>query len=186
MNQDPKQQIFNALYVGELSILGRFDVPSRLSKGRQVAEINLMVSDISRHAGGATGGELDRLIDAMHQHVRESHRGREWPSIAQFVKGMKQAVADTSGQTNSMQGLGAAMDFDPDIIAAARINSNQPVAENYIWGKGAARLLEAGDVTQGQIQRYRDNLFKAEASYLGEDVANKRLQERNARTNRHQ
>ena len=48
--------------------------------------------------------------------------------------------------------------FDADAIAARRMNEGQPVAETYVKGSGADRLLEKNFVTLSVIDMYRQSL----------------------------
>ena len=48
--------------------------------------------------------------------------------------------------------------WDSDAIEARRMNRGDPVAETYITGSGADRLLEKNLVTMNVIQMYRQSL----------------------------
>lgn len=179
MTQDEiRHAIFTALYVGEVAILRRYSAPDHLSNERQKAEINFMVDDIASEVPGVDEDQLRAFIDKMHQNIRKTHRGRSWPSVGEFVKAMKLAVSEMEGPTNSTRGYGAALELDSDEIAADRINSGRPVADSYLWGAGAVRLLRASAVTEYELDRYREGLFQAEQDLVGLDEAQSRLKAR--------
>lgn len=184
-NDEMKTQIFTALYVGDLAILRRYNAPEHLSANRQKSEINFMVEDIASELPGGIGpDDLAELIDNMHQHIRKNCRARSWPSVAQFVDAAKFAVREsTGGNENTMRGLGSSMDLDSDRIAADRINAGEPVSDLYLYGGACLRLLASGHVTQLQIDRYREGLYRADLKTVKEPAASKRRSEREAHHN---
>ena len=178
-----KHQIFSALYVGDLAILRRYNAPEHLSANRQKSEIEFMVTDIaSEITGGIDAATLAKVLEGMHQHIRKNCRSRSWPSVAQFIAAVQWAVKEETGElVNTQRGIGAAHEFNTDDIMARRINSGQPVAESFIYGSGCVRLLASGEVTQFQIDQYREGMFKKDVEVYKQEGAEKLRDEREKR-----
>lgn len=170
-----KHQIFSALYVGDLAILRRYNAPEHLSANRQKSEIEFMVTDIASEVpGGIETDALSKILEGMHQHIRKHCRSRSWPSVAQFITAVQWAIKEETGElVNTQRGLGAVHEFNTDDIMARRINAGRPVPESFIYGSGAVRLVASGDVTQYQIDQYRDVMFKNDVEIYKQDGAEK-------------
>jgi len=138
--------------------LQSYDVPANHTTSRAATEMSAMVEDInSEISDGINEDALNNVLSKMSQDVRKNNRTRSWPTSYNFVKAAQKCSA---AYQPSQIGSSQPTSFDDDAIAARRMNQGQPVAETYVKGSGADRLLEKNFVTLGVIDMYRQSLEK--------------------------
>ncbi len=153
MKYEQRTRIIGAWLQQELQA---YDVPANHTTARAATEMSAMVEDInSEIADGINEDAMKHVLSKMSQDVRKNNRTRSWPTPYNFVK----AAAKCSDAYKPAQiGTKQPTSFDADAIAAKRMNSGEPVAETYIKGFGANRLLEKNFVTMNVMQMYRQSL----------------------------
>lgn len=116
-------------------------------------------------------------IDAAFRYIRRQYTQRAWPTVAHIVKAMEQTVPkekpiSTTGKT-----------MNPAAINAARIRSGQPVGDSWLWGKLSHELIKTGEVTNADLDRYRNTAFEEYSRINGITAANRWLANMEARHN---
>jgi glutamate synthase domain-containing protein 1 len=128
--------------------------------------MDAMVEDInSEIPSNVEQSSLDHILSKMSQDIRKNTRSRSWPTIYTLTKAA-QKCSET--QATAITGPKQPHIFDSDKIAANRINAGEPVAESYITGTGADRLVEKKLVTSKQIQTYYKSLEQLSAEVYAE------------------
>jgi len=146
--------------------LKRYDVPANHTPDRARQEMDAMVEDInSEIPSSVEQSSLDHILSKMSQDIRKNTRSRSWPTIYTLTKAA-QKCSET--QATAITGPRQPHIFDSDSIAAKRINASEPVAESYITGSGATRLIEKNLVTSQQIDRYYKSLEQLSAEVYAE------------------
>lgn len=139
--------------------LQSYDVPANHTTARAAAEMSAMVEDInSEIADGINEDAMKHVLNKMSQDVRKNNRTRSWPTPYNFVKAAQKC---SDAYKPAQIGAKQPTTFDADAIAAKRMNSGEPVAETFIRGSGANRLLEKNFVTMNVIDMYREGLEKS-------------------------
>lgn len=89
---------------------------------------------------------------------------RTWPTVAEIRKAS--ASVRTAGPSRSEP-----VTFDPMQINAGRIQRGEDVGDFWLYGRGAAELLEAGLVTEDELKPLRSKLFFAMRDEWGDEPA---------------
>jgi len=146
--------------------LKRYDVPANHTPDRARQEMDAMVEDInSEIPSSVEQSSLDHILSKMSQDIRKNTRSRSWPTIYTLTKAA-QKCSET--QATAITGPRQPHIFDSDSIAAKRINAGEPVAESYITGTGADRLVEKNLVSSQKIQTYYKSLEQLSAEVYAE------------------
>ena len=154
MNFEQRMEIISKWLIMDLA---RYERPANFSESHVKPEVELMAGDINSEISTAYNAEgLKGLLLRIGQQVRKTHKSRRWPVIAEYVNAAKDSQRDKPLQIEDNQ----PHKFDSDRIAAKRINAGEPVAESYITGTGADRLIEKKLVKPQQIDRYKRGLEK--------------------------
>jgi len=107
-------------------------------------------------------GWVNRVLDQLEYQMKT----RAWPT-----KGELGAVCSN---LRKMGHGDKPMDIeprDPDEVNAERINNNQAVGDEWIYGANAVRLSRTGLVSEAQFRRYRSALYFAAKDAVGEERA---------------
>ena len=145
--------------------LKRYDVPPNHTPDRARQEMDAMVEDInSEITSSVEQSSLDHILSKMSQDIRKNTRSRSWPTIYTLTKAA-QKCSET--QATAIAGPRQPHVFDSDKIAANRINAGEPVAQSYITGTGADRLVEKKLVKPQQIDRYKRGLEQQREDVYG-------------------
>ena len=115
-----------------------------------------MVEDINSEIVSSINEEgLTNILRNMGKDIRKNNRTRSWPTIYNMVKAAQKC---SDAFKPPILGPSKSIAWDSDAIEARRMNRGDPVAETYITGSGADRLLEKNLVTMNDIQMYRQSL----------------------------
>jgi hypothetical protein len=143
--------------------LKRYDVPANHTPDRARQEMDAMVEDInSEIPSNVEQSSLDHILSKMSQDIRKNTRSRSWPTIYTLTKAA-QKCSET--QATAITGPRQPHIFDSDSIAAKRINAGEPVAESYINGSGATRLIDKKLVKPEQLEPYKNYLKEGMKMY---------------------
>jgi glutamate synthase domain-containing protein 1 len=145
--------------------LKRYDVPANHTPERARQEMDAMVEDInSEIPSSVEQSSLDHILSKMSQDIRKNTRSRSWPTIYTLTKAA-QKCSET--QATAITGPRQPYVFDSDAISARRINAGEAVAETYVTGSGADRLIEKGLVTAEQLEPYKKYLREERMKLYG-------------------
>lgn len=162
MNFEQRMEIISKWLIMDLA---RYERPANFSESHVKPEVELMAGDINSEISTAYNAEgLKGLLLRIGQQVRKTHKSRRWPVIAEYVNAAKDSQRDKPLQIEDNQ----PHKFDSDRIAAKRINAGEPVAQSYITGTGATRLIEKNLVKPQQIETYHKSLEKLSAEVYAE------------------
>jgi hypothetical protein len=89
---------------------------------------------------------------------------RTWPTVSEIRKASSQC-------SRGVAVSGGPVEFDTNRINADRIKAGHPVGDFWVYGRGAAELLESGLVTEEDLKPLRSKLFFAMVDVLGEEPA---------------
>jgi hypothetical protein len=153
MNYDQRTKAIGAWLQKELQ---SYDVPANHTPERAATEMSAMVEDINSEIVSSINEEgLQNILRNMGKDIRKNNRTRSWPTIYNMVKAAQKC---SDAYKPPMLGPKKSVAWDSDAIEARRMNRGDPVAETYINGSGADRLLEKNLVTMNVIQMYRQSL----------------------------
>ena len=139
--------------------LKRYDVPANHTHDQERQEMDAMVEDInSEIPSSVEKSSLDHILSKMSQDIRKNTRSRSWPTIYTLIKAA-QKCSET--QATTITGPRQPHAFDSDSIAAKRINAGEPVAESYVTGMGADRLIAKSLVNLDALAAYRQSLAES-------------------------
>jgi len=153
MNYSDRTRIIGAWLQEDLQ---SYDVPANHTTDRAAKEMSAMVEDINSDIiSGISADNLQTILAKMSKDIRKNNRSRAWPTIYNLTKAAKKCSAsfepDKIGSSQPFK-------FDSDNIAAKRMNAGEPVAESYVNGVAADRLLEKNLVTLSVIDSYRHGI----------------------------
>jgi hypothetical protein len=132
--------------------LARYERPANFTESHIKPEVEVMAEDINSEISTAYNQEgFKALLLRIGQNVRKTHKSRRWPVIAEYINAAKDCQANNHTQIEDRQPF----KFDSDAIAAKRINAGEAVAETYINGSGAERLIEKKLITPNQLEPYK-------------------------------
>lgn len=153
MNYEQRTQAIGAWIQKELQ---SYDVPANHTPERAATEMSAMVEDINSEIVSSINEEgLQNILRNMGKDIRKNNRTRSWPTIYNMVKAAQKC---SDAYKPPILGPAKSIAWDSDAIEARRMNRGDPVAETYITGSGADRLLEKNLVTMNVIQMYRQSL----------------------------
>jgi hypothetical protein len=153
MNYEQRTRAIGAWLQKELQ---SYDVPANHTPERAATEMSAMVEDINSEIVSSINEEgLQNILRNMGKDIRKNNRTRSWPTIYNMVKAAQKC---SDAYKPPILGPKTSVAWDSDAIEARRMNRGDPVAETYISGSGADRLLEKNLVTMNVIQMYRQGL----------------------------
>jgi hypothetical protein len=153
MNYEQRTRAIGAWLQKELQ---SYDVPANHTPERAATEMSAMVEDINSEIVSSINEEgLQNILRNMGKDIRKNNRTRSWPTIYNMVKAAQKC---SDAYKPPILGPKTSVAWDSDAIEARRMNRGDPVAETYISGSGADRLLEKNLVTMNVIQMYRQSL----------------------------
>jgi hypothetical protein len=125
--------------------------PPRGFSDDALAKIIEGVSDaFARRLPLSTKEDFSKAVAATFVTVADNHKGYTWPSQAAFVDAMPRLSASST--------TAAAETYAPPdhlVAAAAKMQENQPIAEGYVWGRLANRLIGEGFLRSEVMDKYR-------------------------------
>jgi hypothetical protein len=148
-----KRLIFNYLTAAPDGVLLRYSRPKHLGDDSARGEINDMVEDLNGIIPSVEKESFFAILERFKVSLRQMGSSRNWPTIPQAIRAMKEAIegGEYTGELKPMK--------TPMQIASDRINAGEAVGDHWISGIGAEALLEAGWVTQTQIDGYKRGLL---------------------------
>ena len=154
MNYEQRTKAIGAWLQKELQ---SYDVPANHTPERAATEMTAMVEDINSEIVSSINEEgLTNILRNMGKDIRKNNRTRSWPTIYNMVK----AAQKCSGRIQATNSRPIQVSRLGQRCNRSQTNEprGEPVAETYITGSGADRLLEKNLVTMNVIQMYRQSL----------------------------
>ena len=136
----------------------RDDQAKQVREATEVAEliINTLPTSLNEN-------QITATFERAGKELKKVAKSRSWPIAKDILEAIRKAIPaqDTDAP------ISQPFKFDSDKIAAKRINAGEPVAESYITGTGADRLIEKNLVTSQQIDRYKRGLEQQRQDVYG-------------------
>lgn len=139
------------------NLIARYERPAHLAHDKAKLELADMAEDANATIPARLTPEQFRsTLDKAARTIRAKNRTRSWPTIALVCQAIRENLPppETHDQANN-----APASLNPDkslTINANRIKQGLPVSDSYLWGRLAHELLKATDITQDQINSYRN------------------------------
>lgn len=142
--------------------LARFSPPRHMHDNPQaIADTQAqLVRAVSRALPNE--GFID-LLSEIFDKVEAESQTRSWPTVFEFNRAAG-AVTKAAGNAS------APVKFDAAAINGRRMANGEAVAEEWLFGRMARRLLDSG-VPKGRLDEYRQAALQARMDTLGEDAA---------------
>lgn len=102
----------------------------------------------ARIASSVRADNIGDVVSRIFRHIRETHRSRHWPYVADFANAANK-VGETSEGRTFIEPL-----TEQEIIAR-EFAEGGPVSQGYLYGAASVHLIEEGFVTSEQIANYR-------------------------------
>jgi hypothetical protein len=128
------------------------------------AEFDALLSCLMRFAPSADYGDW---WESMVRHLDENSKTRSWP----LVEELKDAIFKTRPPKSIRVSQGD--EIDPLQINAKRMNSGEPVGDQWLYGQLAHELENSGLVNAETFQKYRSSLFFSMKRVWHEETARK-------------
>ena len=109
----------------------------------------------------------DRVSEALRS-VRQSYKGRSWPTVSHIVDAMNATAKRYAGQ---VEALPDRAEMDDLQLAAKRMNDGEAVGDGWIYGRNAVALEASGLVDADTMRKYRSALYFKAKNALGDDLA---------------
>ena len=153
--------------------LRAWEIPEALATDQdRVLRIGQTVEAVNGRISAAYGQEgFANHAEKILKYVREHHRFRSWPSIADFATAAEKCAERDPEVVVTVEAL------SEDERAARRIMAGQPVADTYVRGTGAARLIETGAITAADLRPYMLAGFARMKDVYGEADAQSMIDE---------
>lgn len=135
------------------SFLARYSPPKSATEESMAANFTGICEAINKRiSANLNKDQFNTRIAQILDAVADKHETNAWPIQSEFVKAIertsKAAEPSRHPETNTQQ---------HDLtINANRIKQGLPVSDSYLWGRLAHELLKATDITQDQINSYRN------------------------------
>lgn len=168
--------VFDWLYQSDTAILGSYQEPDHLSDAALIDEVNTLVEEINALIPKqVTPDSLPIVLKEAKACLRRRHGARNWPPS----KVLQAAITDAvQNKAKAISGEASAkLDLSPDAIAARRIRTGQPVAERWLYGHSADRLLEKGLIALSDLEGHRISHRQELVGLYGEERASDRIAE---------
>lgn len=151
--------------------LRRYKRPDHLDQSEALNELREMAEELNGLMPASFSPEdLAARIDAALRHIRQTYKGRAWPTVSHMVDAMDR-VAKLSGAP-AIQGADAPKwAMDSMATAARRMNAGEPVGDEWLYGRNAVRLTRSGLVPSDTMRQYRSALYFAAKDATGHDIA---------------
>ena len=107
--------------------------------------------------------QITGTFERTGKDLKRTAKTRSWPIARDIIEAIHKATPAQDAASPASQPF----KFDSDTIAAKRINAGDPVAENYINGIGAERLIEKKLITPQKLQGYKKYLEQEKAKLYG-------------------
>ena len=158
MRYEHRKQLVSAWL---FNLLKRYEPPSHLDENAAREEMVLIVEDINSELPNLDDHAFKEHLEKVARYVRKSQVSRKWPSIAMFMKG----VRENSKNFKLKEQIGTDTNdwSNPLVINAKRIRNGEAVCQTYLSGTRLKEMLNKGLITSDNIKPYKlslDNLVK--------------------------
>lgn len=145
--------------------------PEHLDQNGALIELREMAEEMNSLMPTSFGpGDLEaRITDALRM-VRQTYKGRSWPTVSHMIDAMDR-VAKRSGGAVAIADEAPKWSLDPLAIMARRMNEGEAVGDEWLYGQNAARLIASGLVPADTLRKYRSALYFAAKDGSGADNA---------------
>jgi len=152
---------------------GQFKAPDHIDNTGRAERMQMTAEAINAYLPADMGDEgVTNAAANVCKAVIRGHRFQTWPTVKDFrdaAAGLMREASRPVGPT-----MNPLFDRDGKIIprqvAAKRIANNEPVGDEWLWGRPCLEMLEANSfgVTVEHVQTCRDRLTGAVAREYGE------------------
>ncbi len=136
----------------------------------QADELAALVSVIDRYAPQS----LNDWWPEFEDDIGSRNETRSWPSQGEVAASCKVVSGPITRRPAEP------VDIDSGAIWARRIRESGPVADFALYGRFAVDMIRRGLITEGDLTKWRSNLFFADKDVYGEAEALRREAERKA------
>ena len=144
--------------------------PEHLDQNAALIELREIAEEMNSLMPTSFGpGDLEaRITDALRM-VRQTYKGRSWPTVSHMVEAMER-VAKRAG-VPAVESAAPKWELDPMAVAARRMNDGDFVGDGWLYGRDALRLMQSGLVPADTLRKYRSALYFDAKAKSGEDNA---------------
>tara|TARA_R110002012_G_scaffold316571_1_gene531696 strand:- start:968 stop:1480 length:513 start_codon:yes stop_codon:yes gene_type:complete len=137
-------------------LLKNYEVPPHLGKDQVKIEMINMVEDINSECPKCKENVLNLLLEKSAQYIRKNQSSRRWPTIAMFIKAIKEHRENLMAEEklDKIPLLAEKDDYELN-LNAMRIKQNKTVATYWVIGNGAQRLLDKNMVSTEELKAYK-------------------------------
>lgn len=148
--------------------------PPRNILGNEAAKQDEIDAQIRMLARYSPDIGVERWLTAITDRLDRAMQTRAWPSVREIqdacMAHRRDEHATTPPARNPAGGERSAIDSGK--VAAAKMNSGQPVGDYWLWGRGAVQILRRGLVTRAQVDAYRqEHMLTLAQIWQPEEVA---------------
>jgi hypothetical protein len=161
--------------------LERYTPPRHMQGSDQAMqdEADALMRAIARHTPRAGAVEW---IDNVLAHLDETMKTRAWPSVSEVTRAARDIASDMIPAGEARDVTAEDAERKELELYARRIKRGDAIGEHWIYGSGAARLLERAYITNDDLDPYRSGLFFSWKNVYGAEIAREKEQ---AARNRH-
>lgn len=144
--------------------------PDHLDQNAALIELREIAEEMNALMPTSFGpGDLEaRITDAL-RFVRQTYKGRSWPTVSHMVDAMERVASKRGEKVENLEA--PKWELDPLAVAARRMNEGELVGDGWLYGRDALRLMQSGLVPADTIRKYRSALYFEAKAKSGEDNA---------------
>lgn len=158
-----------------LRFQSRYTSPRAMGRDAQADTFAGTCEAINRNfPAGVNEGQMRDRLRRVFDFVADRHETNAWPLQAEYVRALRETSA--SGIVSADGGW----KVGPEKIFAGRIRRGEPVGDMWLFGRNFRALKDRHDITEADVQPYRNSLFFADRDQVGEEEAKRRQAERMA------
>ena len=153
MNYENRKMIVSSWL---FNLLKRYEPPTHLDQDAAREEMVLMVEDINSELPNIDERYFKEHLERIARHVRKNQNSRRWPTIAMFMKGVRE-------YSKSIEAKKSISEYDGDALSPMKINANrikkgEDVCESFIQGARADEMIRLGYITRNDLDKYQKAL----------------------------
>lgn len=154
MNYESRKRLISSWL---FEFLKRYEAPPHLDQDAARQEMVLMVEDINSEIPKCDETLMKSLLEKVSSFVRKNVRSRKWPTINNFVSGVKEYRKEViASDVDVLPSL--PKDHDHSNYYANKIKRGEDVPDHWIVGISGQRLLEQNLVTEQDLKPYKKYL----------------------------
>jgi len=153
-------------------VLSFYAPPDHITEASIQKNIQIIAEDVNNKLPEDVKPDYLRLLlrDTFRE-LRTIHGSRSWPSSKLFMQAAGSIAARALKAERETEGKTLGDTPTPEQINRDRIKAKQPVADRWIYGIGARRLVSMGYVEEQDLTGYKSSLFHSAKDVYGNDSA---------------